>query len=127
MREGINWKDLRVLGEALSRWRLRVRRKLALFRMDNATAVAHANHGADRSRRLTILAQGKTAREIGFERTVAAPHIVGKGDTIADALSRFPIDAIGGNPFPGRELRPKFRIIGTKQCGPIDVDMLSDD
>ena len=51
LREGINWKELWVLKEALSHWQSCVGRKLVLVRMDSAAAVAYANHGAGRSRR----------------------------------------------------------------------------
>ena len=51
-REGINWKELCVLKEALRNWRYRPKRKLVLVRMGNATATAYANHGAGRSGQL---------------------------------------------------------------------------
>ena len=47
-KDGINWKELWVLGKAPCRREDRVRGKLILVRMGNATAVAYANHGAGR-------------------------------------------------------------------------------
>ena len=47
--------------------------------------------------------------------------------TIAGDLSCFSIKASGGDPFPDRELRPKFRAMVVERCGPMDVDMMSDD
>ena len=57
MREGVNWQELRVLTEAPSQWRIHVRRKLVLVRLDDAAAVAYGNHGAGRSSQLTRLAR----------------------------------------------------------------------
>ena len=44
--EVVNWKELWVLEEAPSHWQACVRRKLVPVRMDGATAVAYAYHGA---------------------------------------------------------------------------------
>ena len=93
LREGINWKELWVLKEALSNRRPAADRKLVLVRMATATAVAFAKHGASRSSRLTLLAcemNGRSAnltdfqvsrrvnrqlgREVASECAVAAPR-----------------------------------------------------
>ena len=127
MREGINWKDLWALKEALSKWRTQVRRKLVLARMGNAAAVAYANHGAGRSSQLTRLAREIKEQEIVAECTAAAPHIAGKGNASAGALPRFSIKASGGDPFPDGELRPKFRATATDHCGRMGVNVMTDD
>ena len=125
MREGINWKKMWVLKEALGNWREQVKRKLVLVRMDNAAAVAYAYHGAGLSGQLTRLAREIKESEIGFECPAVVLHITGKGNAVADALSRFSIKASGGDPYPDRELRSRLRAMVVEHCGPMDVDMRS--
>ena len=60
-------------------------------------------------------------------RTIVAPHIAGKDNAAADALSRFSIRVRGLGPFPERELRWSFRREVQRRCGAIDVDMLASD
>ena len=78
MRGGIDWKELRVLTEALSNWRTQVMRKLVLVKRDNAVAVASANHGAGRSSLSTRLARETKEAAISVECTVVALQIAGK-------------------------------------------------
>ena len=108
LREGINRKELWVLKEATGHNRSNAKRKFVLVRMDNATAVARATHGAGRSSQLTRLQREADAREVAYQCTVAAPHVADKDDAIPDALSRLPIKASGGDSFPEREIRPRF-------------------
>lgn len=95
--------------------------------MDNATAVAYANHGAGRSGQLTSFAREIKESEIDFDCAAAALHIACMGNTVADTLSRFPIRAPGGDPYPDRKLRSWFRAAVAEHCGPMDVAMMSGD
>ena len=54
-------------------------------------------------------------------------YIAVKGNTIADDPPRLSIEAAGGDPFPGRELRPKFRAMLVGHCVSMDGDMMSGD
>ena len=78
---------------ALSPWRIHARRKLAFVRMDDATAVADADRGAGRASQLARLAREIKGREIASECAALAPHIAGKDNIVAVALSRFAIRA----------------------------------
>ena len=69
---GTNWRELRVLREALRHWRSSVKRKLVIVRMGDATTVAHANHGAGRSNQLAILVHLIREREVVSGRAAAA-------------------------------------------------------
>ena len=91
-----------------------------------AAAVAYANHGAGRSRQLTRSAREIRAREIVAQCTVAALHIAVVDNAGADALSRSPSKESGGDQFPDRELRPKFRSMVPGRCWAMDVDVMSD-
>ena len=60
-------------------------------------------------------------------RAVAKLYISGKGDAVADALSRFSIHVRGLDPYPDRELRDKRRIQVQGRCGALDIDMMVSD
>lgn len=102
-RDGINWKELRALTEAPGKWRERARRKLVPARMENSAAAAYANHCAGRSGQLARLACKITESEIRYECIALALHICGRDNAVADALSRFSIEATGGDPYPDQE------------------------
>ena len=125
--EGINWKELWVLNKVLEAWGGHLAQKLVLVRMDNTTAVSYANYGAGRVSNLTLLARKIKEREVSLGRTIAALHIAGKDNSVADALSRFSIRARGLDPYPERALRWKFRKEVEARCGPVDADMLASD
>ena len=126
-REGINWKELRVLNRALETWRPLLAGKLALARMDNGAAASYANYGAGRVSQLTVLAREIKEREVARGRTLVALRIAGKDNSAADASSRFSIRARGLGPYPDRELRWRFRQVSQRCCGAVDVDMLASD
>ena len=74
-----------------------------------------------------ILAQVVRASGIrGAKCTAPVPHIAGVDNAVADALSRFSLKASGGDQFPDREPRPKFRAVVTRHWVPTDVGMMSD-
>ena len=126
-REGINWKELRVLNRALETWRPLLAGKLALDRMDNGAAASYANYGAGRVSQTTALAREIKEREVARGRTLVALRIAGKDNSAADASSRFSIRARGSGPYPDRELRWRFRQVSQRCCGAVDVDMLASD
>ena len=74
--------------------------KLVLARMDNGTAASYANYGAGRVAQPTVLARKMKEREVALGCTLAALHISGKDNLVADALSRFSIRARGLGPYP---------------------------
>ena len=78
LRESVNWKDLWVLEGHLRLWGDLVRGKLVSARMDNAAAVAHANHGAGRSPDRTRPARAVKKREFRRSCTAAALPIAGR-------------------------------------------------
>ena len=80
-----------------------------LVRMDDAAAVAYADHGAGRPSQLTMLAREIKEREVVAERTVVALYIAGVYAAVGGAPSRSSTKASGGDEFPERELRLKFR------------------
>ena len=104
-----------------------VQAKLVLVRIDDATAVAYANHGADRSPDPTRLARAIKGREIALGCTAVAPHIAGRDNAVADSLSRFSPRAIGGDPYPDRDLRTCFRAQVEARCWRLDADTLATD
>ena len=127
MRGGLDSKELWALRDALSNWHELAKRKLVLVRVDNAAAVAYANHGAGPAGQSTRLAREIKESGIRCECSVVALRVAGKDTAVADAVSRFLIEATGGKPYPGRELRPKFRAMVVDHWGPMDVDLMSDD
>ena len=50
--QGVNWRRLWFVGEALRQWVGRIRGKLILVRSGKATAVAHSNYGLGSPRQL---------------------------------------------------------------------------
>ena len=56
MREGVNWEELWVLEKCFRVRSDLVRGKLALARIDNATAAAYADYDADRFADLSFMA-----------------------------------------------------------------------
>ena len=126
-RQGIDWKELRVLNRALEPWRPPLAGKLFLARMDTSAAASYANYGAGRVAQLTVLARKIEERDVAFGRTLAALHIAGKDNSVAGALSRFSIRARGLDPCPERELRWRFRKEVQRHCGAVDVVMLASD
>ena len=127
IREGITWKELWVLEDALIHWHGRVKRKLVPGGTDKATAVEFANHGAGRSSQWARLARGVEEYEFCRECAVVALHIAGSGNAAAGAQYRVSIKASGGDSYPGRELRPKFRVMLAGRCGSMAVDVTSGD
>ena len=93
--------------------------------MRNVAAVAYANHGVGRSTDLTRLSRAVKERGVRLSRTAAALSIAGRGNTAANALSRPPLRAIGGDPFPDRDLRARFHAQVGAECGDMDVDMMA--
>ena len=91
IREGMNWEELWALEEALGHWRPNAQRKLVLVRTDTATAVAYANHGAERSSRLIRVAREIKEHGIAPRCAVAALHVTGRDSADAGALPRSPI------------------------------------
>ena len=89
-----------VLRKAVETRRELLAGKLVLARMGNSAAVSYANYGAGRALRLAMLARDIKEREVPIERIVAALHISGRGDAVADALSRFSIRVRGLGPRP---------------------------
>ena len=126
-REGFNWKELRAPNRVLDTWCAMLAGKLVLARMDNSTAVAYANPGAGCASQLTVVARKIKEREVAMGCSVAALHIAGRGNSVADFLSRFSIRVRGMRPYPERELRWRFRIEVGRLCGPVDVDVLASD
>ena len=108
--EGVNWKELRVLGCAINVWSDVVKDGLVLVRIDNNAAALYANRGAGGSFALTMLAGGVRV-------CCVAPH------SVADPPSRFELCSDGHDPFSGRQLRVKFCKLVQKECGRMDVDM----
>ena len=100
MREGFNWKDLWALGEAIGEWREVVRGKLVVARLYLAAA-AYANHGAGGSPPFTLLARRFRDLELSNRCALVALNIVGRGNSVSDALSRFTSKVSGGDLFPG--------------------------
>ena len=103
MREGINWKELWALEESLQVRGDLVRGKLVLLRLDNATAVAYANRAAGWLAALTRR----------------------RDNSVAAALSMFPLRATGGDPCPDRDLRDRFGTHVESQRGDMGVDMMA--
>ena len=127
LKEGINWKELWVLNRSLETWCQQVAQKLVLVRMDNTTAVSYANYGAGRVSTLTQLARRIKDREVILGCTVAALHIAGSDNSLADALSRFSIKVRGLDPYPERALRWRYRKEVALRCGNVDADMMASD
>ena len=125
MREGINRKAPRILKTASESRGEFIAGKLALVRMGDDTAVACANYGSRKVPRLTHLARRMKALEVGLSCTVAALHIAGKDNAVADALPRFSFRVRGLGPYPERELRRKFRKEINARRGKIGVYMLA--
>ena len=88
MREGINRKEFRVLKRLLESWGPQMSGKSVLARMDNTTAVSCANYGDGRVPQLATLARG--VKELELRCIAAALRTAGRGDSVADALARFP-------------------------------------
>ena len=80
-----------------------------MARLGNPMAVAHANHGAGRSPDLSRLARGVKERELALSCAAATLHVAGRSNAVADARSRFSLDATGGDLCPDREIRSRFR------------------
>ena len=86
-----------------------VRGKVVLVRRENATAVAYAHHRAGRAPDLSRPASSVKEREIHLSFTAVALHIIGRDNDVADALSRFSLGGTGGDSYPGRGFRSRFR------------------
>ena len=100
---------------------------MALVRMDNAAAASYANYGAGCVPALTLLARRIKGRAVALGCTIAALHIAGRGNAVADALPRFSIRVRGLDPYPERELRWRYRKEVEARCGAADVDMMASD
>ena len=106
-----------------------VRGKLVLARSDSSTAEAFAHHRAGLSSALSRLTRGVKEREIALSCTAAALHIAGRDaegrrDTLkATGEFRFTLMAMGGEPYPRRELRSRFRVPVEARSGHMDVDI----
>ena len=78
-----------------------------------------------RSRRLR-LASNVPRRRFSLQDTLSQAALPRRSTLSAsDAVSRFSIKASGGDPYPARELRARFRAKVVDHCGPMDVDMTS--
>ena len=103
MRESINWEELRVLGESL---RARLQRPW-------------------RTRTMVRGGRGIVETEIALCCTEVFLHIAGRGNAAADAFSRFTLKASGGDPYPDRKLRARFRTQVAPRRGRVHVDMMA--
>ena len=99
--------------------------ELVLAPKDNATAVAYANDGVGRSPDLTRLARAVQEWGIALKCTAVALYVAGKSNAEAGAYSRVSLRATGGDPYPDRDLRNRFRTQVGARCGRMDVDMLA--
>ena len=95
--------------------------------MGNIAAAPYANYGAGRVPTLTLLARKVKGREVASGCTIAALHIAGKDNAVADSLSRFSIRVRGLGPYPESELRWRRRKEVEARCGAADVDMMASD
>ena len=106
-------------------WDEPARGELVLAPKDNATAVAYANDGVGRSPDLTRLARAVQEWGIALKCTAVALYVAGKSNAEAGAYSRVSLRATGGDPYPDRDLRNRFRAQVEARCGRMDVDMLA--
>ena len=95
--------------------------------MDNTTAVSYANYGAGRVSTLTQLARRIKGRGVVLGCTVAALHIAGSDNSLAGALSRFPIKVRGLDPYPERAPRRRYRKEVVLRRGTADADVMASD
>ena len=95
--------------------------------MDNSTAATYAKYGAGRIPHLAQLSRSIKELEVSLSCTLVALHITGRRNAVSGALSRFTIRARGRDPYPRRELRPKYRREVVERRGPINCDMLARD
>ena len=65
--------------------------------------------------------------QIRYECTAVALRIASKENAVAEAPSRFPFKATGGDPYPDRELRTTSRAMVVDHCRGTDVDTMSGD
>ena len=91
MREGVKWEESWVLRGPREQWGTQMPGRLVLARMDNLTAVAHANYGAGRSPQPAMLARDIEELVASSRCAVAALHIAGRRNAVADALSRLTV------------------------------------
>ena len=101
-KEGTDWEELWVLGEALCQWGARARGKLIFARITDAAAMAPANYGAGRLPSVNSFGPSREGVELVCGSTAPALHIPGRGNSIADALSRTLSRRVGEARTPSR-------------------------
>lgn len=119
-----NWRELYTILHALERWgpQLAQGGPRVLVRTDNASAVAAVNRAYSTSADLNALAQRITAVAAGHGLVLAARHIPGISNKLADALSRWKPDS----PAAHRSLRQDLYDGICLQVPSHDVDACSD-